>query len=82
MLCRKKKKKKKKKKHFWDLPKYFWEVDEQHCIIFMALASASKIMGTQENIFGEPLRQQGSTDIPRGPLWDYQAFRLQQFDYI
>ena len=52
---------------------------ESNCIIFMALAS----QGTEENIFGEPgiiFREQGSIDLPWGPLWGYQAFRLQQFD--
>ena len=69
MLCRKKKRKK-KKNIFGTIPKYFWGLVSNYTI-FMALASASKIiLGNRgKYFFGEPgiiFREQGSTDLPWG----------------
>ena len=61
-----------KKRKNGTIPKYFWGAGEQHCIIFMALASASKIIsGNRGTYFGKPgiiFREQGSTYLPWEPL--------------
>ena len=47
-----------RKKKNATIPKYFWGAGEQ-------------LYGIEENIFGEPsiiFREQGSTDLPWGPL--------------